>query len=103
MAAPSHKTAATPMNVWRRLVSAGVLGLPIIFCSPRCLVAWLGAPSIPPRGVWGLLDHEQPWASPRHRRAWKGNSANFAFTGFSDVHLQVARKGCSEAMRLNNV
>jgi hypothetical protein len=23
-----------------------------------------------------------------HRSAWKGNSANFAFWGFSEVHLQ---------------
>jgi hypothetical protein len=37
---------------------------------------------------------------------WAGAIAiwtNFALTEFSEVHLQVARKGCSEAKRLNNV
>src|SRR5918995_1436935 len=51
--------------------------------TPSRVVAWLGAPSIPPRGVWGLLDHGCFWASPR--RAWKGFSRNFALTEFSEA------------------
>jgi hypothetical protein len=34
--------------------------------------------------------------APIHRSAWKGNSANFAFWGFSEVRINAHRTGAAQ-------